>query len=255
MRTYLKVLLFVFLVSFILSSSYVGYKVYQKSVNKIGIITIEGTIATSDAPSNSVKIANILEKARTDDGIKAIIVRVDSPGGTPAAIQDIIREIDKTKKKKPVVISMGDIATSGAYIVSCAADWIFAEPGTLTGGLGAIIVLEDRSEQYEKEGVKFYVIKSTDYKDLGADYRSPKNEELELLTELVNSINDQMIITIAENRNMDIEKVRKIADGTIFTGETAKNLGLVDDLGNMNDAIEYAKGITGIQKEHIIYLK
>lgn len=249
------VFLSVLLISFIVSSSYLGYLLYQRSENKIGVIKIEGMIATSDAPANSLEIANLLEKAREDDGIKAIIIRIDSPGGTPAAIQDIIREIYKTKKKKPVIVSMGDIATSGAYIISCAGDWIFAEPGTLTGGLGAIIVLEDRSEKYEKEGVKFHVIKSTDYKDLGADYRPPKNEELELLTELVNDINDQMISTIAENRNMDIEEVRKIADGTLFTGETAKNLGLVDDLGNMNDAIEHAKEITGIKKENVVYLK
>ncbi len=203
--------------------------------NQIGVIWIKGTI------SNPLKYLEGLKKFREDDKVKAIIVRIDSPGGGVSPSQEIYREIIRTKSAKPVIASLGGIATSGGYYVACAADKIIASPGTVTGSIGAIAFFPNFEELFKKIGYKTIIIKSGRFKDIGSPGRAMTPEEKTILQDAIMEIHKQFVRDIAKARGIDEKKVMSIADGRILTGEHAMNLGLVDDLGNFQDAVEQAR--------------
>jgi len=217
---------------------------------KVGVIEINGIIA------DSKNVLNHLKRFREDNAIKAIVVRIDSPGGAVGPSQEIFREIRKTSATKKVVASMGTIAASGGYYIAAGANGIVANPGTITGSIGVIMGFTNYEELLHKIGLVPIVVKSGEYKDIGSPVREMKPEEKKILREFAKKIHRQFIKDIVDGRKMDMEKVESIADGRIFTGQESKKFGLVDRLGNLEDAIEWAGRLGGIKgKIATVYAK
>ena len=217
---------------------------------KVGVIEINGIIA------DSKNVLNYLKRFREDNAIKAIVVRVDSPGGAVGPSQEIFREIRKTSATKKVVASMGTIATSGGYYIAAGANGIVANPGTITGSIGVIMGFTNYEELLHKIGLVPIVVKSGEYKDIGSPVRKMKPEEKKILQQFAKKIHRQFIEDIVDGRKMDMKKVESLADGRIFTGEESKKYGLVDRLGNLEDAIEWAGRLGGIKgKIATVYAK
>ncbi len=216
---------------------------------KVGVVRIEGVIYSAEETVSAIK------QFREDDDVKAILLRIDSPGGGVGPSQEIYREVRKTLPTKKVVVSMGSVAASGGYYIAAGAHEIMANPGTITGSLGVIMQYTDFSDLMEKLGLAPVVIKSGEYKDIGSPVRPMTDREREILEEFTAKIHEQFKRDIAEGRGMEMEKVSEIADGRIFTGEEAVELGLVDRLGNQEDAIERAGRLGGIEGDvHPVYL-
>jgi len=208
---------------------------------KVGVIEIIGAIV------DSKDIIHNLKRFREDDSVKAIVVRIDSPGGGVGPSQEIFREIRKTSESKKVIASLGGVAASGGYYIAAGADGIVANPGTITGSIGVIMGYSNFQELLKKIGLVPVVIKSGEYKDIGSPVREMTEKEEEILRNLANQIHRQFIKAIAEGRGIEQSKVDKFADGRIFSGEEAKKLGLVDRFGNLEDAIEWAGRMGGIK--------
>jgi len=215
---------------------------------KVGVVEISGLL------SKSTPIIEDLKRFREDSRIKAIVLRINSPGGVVAPAQEIMREVERTKKEKKVVASLGSMAASGGYYAACAADLIMASPGTATGSIGVILKLANFEELTKKLGMDFYSLKAGAMKDLGSPFRPLTPQEREVLQKLLNDIHEQFMRDVARNRRLPLDKVRALADGRIFTGEEAVTLGLVDALGNFNDAVERAGRLGGIKgKIELVY--
>lgn len=208
---------------------------------KIGIIPIDGTISTSRA------ITSQLVKFKKDNKIKAIILRINSPGGLVGPTQEIYREVQKTAKTKKIVASMGSVAASGGYYIAAAANKIVANPGTITGSIGVIMEFIQIQDLLKKIGVKPEILKSGEFKDIGSPHRKMTEREKDILNAVILDIQNQFVNGVAGGRNLSVEKVQEIADGRIFTGAQAKELHLVDDLGNFQDAVEIAKNMAGVK--------
>jgi len=225
------------------------------TTSKIGVIHIEGLIMGGGDSyglfgenQGADSIIRQLREAQADNEVKAVVIRINSPGGTVPASQEIREEVVKLKKAgKKVVVSMGDVAASGGYWIATAADKIFANPGTITGSIGVIMHLQNMEELYKKIGLKPVVIKSGEHKDMGSPARELTEEERKMLKDIVMEMYEQFVKVVAEGRNMPVEKVRKIADGRIFTGSQALELGLVDELGNFYDAVDATAKMVGIE--------
>ena len=216
--------------------------------NKVGVIPIVGAIEDS-----TVLLKQITDFTK-DKSIEAIILRIDSPGGGVGASQEIYREILRTRKVKKVVVSMGGVAASGGFYIASAADRIVANPGTLTGSIGVIMQYYQYKELAEKIGFKKEVIKSGEFKDIGNPDRELTDRDREILNAVIMDIRTQFVNAVAKGRNLPTEKVSQIADGRIFTGSMAKNLGLVDQLGNFEDAVALTKKLAGIDGEvNLVY--
>ena len=213
----------------------------------VGVVEIEGTIISAKHTVEELKMFS------EDGSIKAIVIRVDSPGGVVAAAQEIYDQIKKLKENKKIVVSMGVVAASGAYYVSLPADVIVANPGTATGSIGVIMELPILEELLNKIGINVEVIKSREYKDIGAPYRKIGDKERELLQDVVMDIYEQFVVATAEERNLPEDSVLKFADGRIFTGRQAKELGFVDTLGSFEDAVKIAGSLVGIEKPRLVY--
>lgn len=207
----------------------------------VGVLEIEGSI------DDSRETVLDLKRFGETKGIKAVVVRIDSPGGAVAPTQEIYEEIGKLKKKKPVVASLGSIAASGGYYIASACDRVVANPGTLTGSIGVIMELGNVEELLRKLGLKGYAIKSGPHKDIGSPLRPLTPEGKAILQGLVDNVHGQFVSAVATGRKMPEDKVRAIADGRVFSGEQAKGLGLVDVLGNLEDAIDLAAKRGGIE--------
>lgn len=216
--------------------------------NKIGVIPINGVIRDADA------ITEQLIAFRDDKQIKAIILRINSPGGGVGPSQEIYSETRRTTKTKKVVASLGSVAASGGYYVASAADSVVANPGTLTGSIGVLMEFVRFDELLKKIGVEMQVIKSGEFKDIGSPNRKMTKEEREILTRLLEDIRNQFVTAVSQGRNMPEEKVLELADGRIFSGREAKGLGLVDSLGNFQDAVDVAKSMAHIKgKVKLVY--
>ncbi len=240
------VLFFLFL-SFVLSFILFFYQEKGLGEPKIGVLQIKGLIADSRD-----YLLSLREMLRRSD-IKAVVVRVESPGGSVGASQEIYYELKKIARVKPVVVSMGSVAASGGYYVSLAGKPIYALPGTITGSIGVILEIPNFEELMKKLGVKAEVIKSGKFKDAGAFYRNLSSEERKYLEKKVENIHNQFINAISRARGLPLEKVKSIADGRIFTGEEAVKIGLVDRLGNFWDAVEEAKRQAHLTKASIVF--
>lgn len=213
---------------------------------KIGVIPILGTI------TDSGPILNQLIKFKKDRKIKAIILRIDSPGGGVGPSQEIYREVRKTIRQKQIIASMGSTAASGGYYIASAANKIIANPGTLTGSIGVIMEFVRLDELLKKLGINLEVLKTGEFKDVGSFHREITERERELLNTLLSDIQTQFVEDVAKGRRLPSEKVREIADGRIMTGAQAKDLGLVDNLGNFQDAVDLAKKMAGVQGEVVL---
>jgi protease-4 len=208
---------------------------------RIGIVEIYGVILEPD------EILNHIKQFREDETIKAIVLRINSPGGGVAPSQEIYKEILKTVPIKTVVASMGSVAASGGYYVAAGANKIVANPGTITGSIGVILGYTNFQELLKKIGLTPVVIKSGKYKDIGSPTRKMSDEEKRILQQFTDEVHQQFVAAIAEGRKMEKAVVESIADGRIMTGETAKSMGLVDNLGNLEDALALAGELAGIE--------
>ncbi|MCJ7663226.1 MAG: signal peptide peptidase SppA, partial [Desulfobacterales bacterium] len=217
---------------------------------KVGVVEITGVI------SDSSEVIRGIRYLADDGGVKAIVLRIDSPGGGGGASQEIYQEVIKARGAKPVVASFGGVAASGGYYVACGADKIVANPGTITGSIGVVMQFANLEELLKKIGYKGYVIKSGTHKDIGSPFREMTPEEKELLQGVIDTVHQQFIKAVAEGRKLPIEKVTAIADGRIFAGEQAKALGLVDELGNLEDTIQIAATMAGIKgRPAVVYTR
>ena len=216
---------------------------------RISAIKLEGVISDSEGSSffrnttSSSSVLDLIIKATKDSSVKGIILRINSPGGTVAASQELYRAVLKAKKRKPVVITMGDVAASGGYYIASAADTIFANPGTLTGSIGVISSYLNFYDLLNKIGVKGITIKSGEYKDIGNPTRPLTEEERKILQAILDDTYDQFLSDVSNGRKMPKDKIAKLAKGLIYTGRQAKNAGLVDYLGDYNTAIKHTQDI------------
>ena len=216
--------------------------------DKVGVLEVKGVIG------NVQPTIEELAKFRKDGSVKAVVVRIESPGGGVSPSQELYQEIRRTVREKPVVVSMGSVAASGGYYIACAAQKIYANPGTITGSIGVILQFTNFEELLKKIGFRMEVVKSGPYKDVGNPGREMTAEEKAYLQDMVDNVHQQFVRDVARGRRMKVEKVREVADGRIFTGEQAMELGLVDELGNLKDAINAAAKIAAIEGEpKIVY--
>ncbi len=246
-----KVLLFFLIVFGVIAalSLVMTFKDKVQLGEKVALVRVTGVIL------DSTSVIEELKEHSKNRSVKAIVLRVDSPGGGVAPSQEIYEEIIKIKEKKKVVVSMGSVAASGGYYISAPADMIVANPGTLTGSIGVIMEIPNVSDLMEKIGVKTQVVKSGRHKDMASVFKTLTPEEKEILQAVLDDVHDQFITAVAEARGMEYEVVRKLSDGRIFTGRMAKELGLVDELGNLEDAIMLAGKLTGIKGEPDVVYK
>jgi protease-4 len=210
---------------------------------KVGVVEIKGVIADAQETVSQLK------RFRKNEDIKAIVLRIDSPGGGVGPSQEIYAEVKKTTNTKKVVASMGAIAASGGYYVAAAADHLVANPGTITGSIGVLMEFSNVEELFKKIGLSAVVLKSGEYKDTGSPLRKMTSAERNLLQGFIENVHQQFVTAVAEGRKMSEESVRAIADGRILSGEQAQELGLLDSLGNMEDAIATAAKLGGIEGE------
>jgi len=245
-------LIFFFILLFLIGH-YSGGKTSRFAFgDKIAIVEVRGVITQSSG------VIEELQQYLADDGVKAIILRVDSPGGGVGPSQEIYREIMRIKSnsKRKVVTSMGSVAASGGYYIASASDLIVANPGTITGSIGVIMQFSNFEDLLKKIGVKGVVLKSGEHKDIGSPFREMTPEEKRIMQEVLDNVHQQFIQAVADGRKLDRSKVAQIADGRILTGEQAKSLGLVDQLGNLQDTIDITAKLAGIVgKPNILYPK
>jgi protease-4 len=213
----------------------------------VGVLQIQGAV------DDSHSILSELRRFKEAPWVKAIVIRIDSPGGAVAPTQEIFEELQKIKNKKPLIASMGGMATSGGYYIASACDQIVANPGTLTGSIGVIMQLGNIEELMKKIGVKSYNVKSGANKDIGSPFQPLSSEGKAILQSLVDNVHSQFVGAVADSRSMDTAKVRQLADGRVYSGAQAKELGLVDQLGNLEDAIELAAKRAGLEEEPPVY--
>jgi protease-4 len=217
--------------------------------DKIGVIRIEGIISSSE---RYIKLLNQLEKNKS---VKAIVLRVNSPGGVVGACQEIHDKVEEITKKKPVVVSMGSVAASGGLYISVPATKIVANPGTITGSIGVILQTYNVKELADKWGIKVVTVKSGKFKDLLNPFKEPSSEDIKILQELINDSYMQFVEAVAKGRKLPVEKVKRIADGRVFTGRKAKEIGLVDELGSFERAVEIAKELANAPDAKIYEVK
>jgi protease-4 len=213
----------------------------------VGVLQIEGAIDDSQA------VLAELKRFKDMPWVKAVVVRIDSPGGAVAPTQEIFEEILRSKKQKPFVASMGGMATSGGYYIAAACDQIVANPGTLTGSIGVIMQLTNVEELMKKIGVRGFNVKSGPNKDVGSPFQPLSPEGREILQSLVDNVHSQFVTAVAKGRSMEEAEVRKLADGRIYSGAQAQKLGLVDQFGTLQDAIELAAKRAGIDADPAVY--
>ena len=224
-------------------SSYLLPDRWKSPSGEIAIVNINGMLM------DSRDIVRQLSDYRHNPQVRGIILRIDSPGGAVAPAQEIYSEVIKLRADhKMVYASMGTVAASGGYYIACAADYVLANPGTLTGSISAVMALNNIEELTKKVGVKPNIIKSGKFKDMGSPLRAMTPEEHNLLQGVVNDVHEQFVQAIAKGRGMPLSEVHRIADGRIMTGQQALKLNLIDEVGGLEKTIELlAKkiGVTG----------
>ncbi|MEQ1795549.1 MAG: signal peptide peptidase SppA [Nitrospira sp.] len=213
--------------------------------DRIALIRIEGVILDAQETIGELK------KFSENPSIKAIVLRIDSPGGGVVPSQEIYDAVRRVRSKsnKAVIASMGSVAASGGYYIAAATDRIVANPGTLTGSIGVIMETANFEGLLQKIGVEGVVVKSGKYKDVGSPLRKMSDEERALLQTVMDDVHKQFIEAVAEGRALELADVQALADGRIFTGRQAKDAKLVDELGNLEDAIQLAADVVGIEGE------
>lgn len=214
----------------------------------VGVVELSGVI------TDSKKVIRQLEGFEEDESVKAIVLRLNSPGGSVAPSQEIYEAVKRIKIKKPVVASMSSVAASGAFYVACAATKVYANPGTITGSIGVIMEFVNLEKLYEWAKIKRYSIKTGKFKDAGAEYRDLTPEDRELLQGMVDDVLQQFKQAVSEGRKLSLEKVTAIADGRVLSGSQAKKANLVDQLGTFQDAVNDAAKMAKLKgKPNLVY--
>ena len=219
---------------------------FQKNIplgNRVALVRVEGPIM------DSTDVVDEIKEHVKDHSIKAIILRIGSPGGAVAPSQEIYEGVKKATEEKHVVVSMGSIAASGGYYIAAPADVIIANPGTLTGSIGVIMEIPNLEGLMSKIGISTEVIKSGKHKDMASAFRKMEKEDRDILQGVMDNVHEQFIRAVAEGRKLGVEEIRPIADGRIFSGEQAKGLKLVDEIGTLEFAISKAAELAGISGE------
>jgi len=223
---------------------------------KVAVVQVEGVIGTEVSRGlDTEDIVRTLSEYRDDPAIRAVVLRINSPGGVVAPTQEIATAVRRLREaKKPVVASLGSVAASGGYYVGVAADRIYASPGTLTGSIGVVMQLANVEGLLKKVGVEYVVVKAGAYKDVGNFARPMTPEERRILQSLLDDVYDQFIGAVAEGRGLDPQTVRSFAEGRIYSGRQAQGLKMVDDLGGLDDAIDAAAKMAGLPgKPRVVY--
>lgn len=213
--------------------------------SKVAVVEVYGTI------TDSRSVIRQLKKWSENESVKAIVLHVDSPGGGIAPSQEIHNEILRIRKEYdiPIVVSMANVAASGGYYISCAADRIMANPGTITGSIGVIISFPTAEKLFDKIGIAYETVKSGELKDVGSLDREMTAKERQMLKNMVMDSYEQFVEAISETRGMDKSDIYPLADGSVFSGRQALNYGLVDTLGGFEDAVRLAAELGGIEGE------
>lgn len=230
-------------------------KATKKSSNSIALLYAVGNI-TSGTGSNGIQdkyLVNQIEKLRKDDDIKAVVLRVNSGGGSAYASEQIWKAVSELKEEKPVVVSMGDLAASGGYYISCNADRIVASPTTITGSIGIFGMFPSFSGTMKKLGVASDVVKTNQFADFGNISRTFNEQESELMQSYINNGYDLFLTRCAEGRGMPKDSLALYAEGRVWTGNQAKEIGLVDELGGVEDAIKIAADLANLGKSYAVY--
>lgn len=213
---------------------------------KIGVVEINGVIAESkDAMEDIVKF-------KEDEGIKGVIIRINSPGGSVGPSQEIYSEVKKLRGKKKVYISMGSVCASGGYYIAIAGEKIYAVPATITGSIGVIMEHMIIEDLFKKIGLQSNTIKSGAFKDAGSPFRKMKDEEKAYFQGILDSIHEQFIKTVADERKIPIDTAKKLADGRVFTGTQAKDLKLIDQIGTFYDTVDDLKKALDIKGKPVL---
>jgi len=215
----------------------------SRSKNRIAVVYAEGTIVDGEGGVREIgsdRFSALMRKLREDDKIKAVVLRVNSPGGSATASEVIGREVELTSERKPLIVSMGDYAASGGYWISAYGDRIFAEPNTITGSIGVYGILSNIQELANNNGITWDVVKTGRYADMQTIARPKTNAELQLYQNSVNRVYQLFLNKVAEGRNLPQQKVAEIAQGRVWSGLAAKNIGLVDEIGGLEAAIAFA---------------
>jgi len=223
---------------------------------KVAVVQVEGVIGTEVSRGlDTEDIVRTLSEYRDDPAIRAVVLRINSPGGVVAPTQEIATAVRRLREaKKPVVASLGSVAASGGYYVAVAADRIYASPGTRTGSIGVVMQLANVEGLLKKVGVEYVVVKAGAYKDVGNFARPMTPEERRILQSLLDDVYDQFIGAVAEGRGLDPQTVRSFAEGRIYSGRQAQGLKMVDDLGGLDDAIDAAAKMAGLPgKPRVVY--
>jgi protease-4 len=223
---------------------------------KVAVVEVEGIIgADSGRGLDTDGIIRVLGEYRDDPAVRAVVLRISSPGGVVAPTQEIFNAVRRLREaKKPVVASLGSVAASGGYYVAVAADRIYASPGTLTGSIGVVMQLANLEGLLKKVGVEYVVVKAGAYKDVGNIARPMTPEERRILQALLDDVYDQFVTAVAEGRGLDPQVVRGFAEGRIYSGRQAQGLKMVDELGGLEEAIEAAAKMAGLPaKPRVIY--
>jgi protease-4 len=214
---------------------------------KVALVHVEGPIFEAKSAVDEMK------EYLSDPSIKAIVLRVDSPGGGVAASQEIFAIVKRAASEKSVVVSMGSLAASGGYYISAPATRILANPGTITGSIGVILEIPNVQGLMDKVGVRTEVIKSGKHKDLASAFRTMNDEDRRVLQNVIDDVYEQFIEDVADARDLGVDEVRRMADGRIYTGRQALELGLIDELGGLEEAIKLSAELTGIEGEpHVV---
>ncbi|MFN4132414.1 MAG: signal peptide peptidase SppA [Caldimicrobium sp.] len=214
---------------------------------KIAVLEVNGVILQPEPYLSAIR------EIMSRKDIKAVILRIDSPGGTVSACQEIFEELRALRKVKPLFTSMGGVAASGGLYLAIAGEKIFVNPGTITGSIGVMLQLPNLEKLMDKIGISNEIIKSGEFKDTGTSFRKLTPKEREYLQSVVNNLHEQFVKAIAEERKISIEKVKAIADGRVYTGEEAIKLKLADEFGNFHKAVEFAKKRIGVKEAVLMY--
>ncbi len=216
-----------------------------------GMITFQGSSLISGATITPELVKGHLSRAEVDPAVKAIVIRVNSPGGTVPACQEILEEIERVKEEKPIIVVMENMAASGGYYISAGADRIVASPVALTGSIGVISRVMNVEELYEKLGIRVQTFKGGRYKDMYSGLRELKEEEEEIMQRLVDEYYEHFVGVVAAGRGLSTEEARGLATGQLYTGAEAERLGLVDRLGGLETALDLALELAGLESARV----
>jgi len=211
------------------------------SGDKVAVLRVEDVIIDSQIYLDSINTISKNEK------VKALVVRIDSPGGAVGPSQEIYSELKELGKEIPIIASIGGVGASGGYYVACAAEKIYANPGAITGSIGVIAQFASYEKLLDWAKIDVEVIKSGEYKDVGSAFREMSEADKEYIQQLIDNVYSQFKTVVATSRELDTKQIDNVADGKIYTGEQALNLKLIDELGTINDAISDAGNLGGIE--------